>query len=90
MNSHKNALLTCMVIEGLRRRRHTGKQIAAETGVSPATVSRIQRRPFRRTRRPFLAGFSPILERLPAALCGSQRPKIVEFPVKFPVGREFA
>jgi len=34
----------CTVIETLRRQRHTGKQIAAETGVSPATVSRILRR----------------------------------------------
>jgi len=33
-------LLGCAV----RRQRHTGKQIAAETGVSPATVSRILRR----------------------------------------------
>jgi transposase len=32
---------TCAVIEALRRQRHTGKQIAAEVGVSPATVSRI-------------------------------------------------
>ncbi len=31
-------------IEQLRRQRWTGKQIAAETGVSPATVSRILRR----------------------------------------------
>jgi len=31
-------------IEALRRRRWTGKQIAAETGVSPATVSRILKR----------------------------------------------
>ncbi len=31
-------------IEGLRRQRWTGKQIAAETGVSPATVSRVLRR----------------------------------------------
>ena len=31
-------------IEALRRRRWTGKQIAAEVGVSPATVSRILRR----------------------------------------------
>ncbi len=30
-------------IERLRRRRWTGKQIAAETGVSPATVSRVLR-----------------------------------------------
>ena len=31
-------------VEALRRRRFTGKQIAAEAGVSPATVSRILRR----------------------------------------------
>jgi transposase InsO family protein len=31
-------------IEALRRRRWTGKQIAQETGVSPATVSRVLRR----------------------------------------------
>jgi transposase InsO family protein len=31
-------------VERLRRRRFTGKQIAAEVGVSPATVSRILRR----------------------------------------------
>jgi transposase InsO family protein len=31
-------------VERLRRRRHTGKQIAAEVGVSPATVSRILQR----------------------------------------------
>jgi transposase InsO family protein len=31
-------------VEALRRERHTGKQIAAEVGVSPATVSRILRR----------------------------------------------
>ena len=31
-------------IEALRRRRHTGKQIAAELRLSPATVSRILRR----------------------------------------------
>ena len=35
---------TCTVIEALRRQRHTGKQIAAEVGVSPATVSRILQR----------------------------------------------
>ena len=34
----------CSVVEALRRQRHTGKQIAAEVGVSPATVSRILRR----------------------------------------------
>ena len=31
-------------IEWLRRQRWTGKQIAAETGVSPATASRVLRR----------------------------------------------
>src|SRR5258707_14588361 len=31
-------------VEQLRRQRHTGKQIAAELGISPATVSRILRR----------------------------------------------
>jgi transposase InsO family protein len=31
-------------VEALRRRRFTGKQIAAELGISPATVSRILRR----------------------------------------------
>jgi transposase len=40
----QTAPATCTVIEGLRRQRRTGKQIAAETGVSPATVSRILRR----------------------------------------------
>ena len=35
---------TCTAVEALRRQRHTGKQIAAEVGVSPATVSRILRR----------------------------------------------
>src|SRR5215469_1611697 len=34
----------CAAIEALRRRRYTGKQIAAEVGVSPATVSRVLRR----------------------------------------------
>src|SRR5947208_13925504 len=40
----QTAPATCTVIEALRRQRHTGKQIAAETGISPATVSRILRR----------------------------------------------
>jgi transposase InsO family protein len=35
---------TCEVVETLRRQRHSGKQIAAEVEVSPATVSRILRR----------------------------------------------
>jgi transposase InsO family protein len=35
---------TCAAVETLRRQRHTGKQIAAEVGVSAATVSRILRR----------------------------------------------
>lgn len=40
----KTVASTCAVIEALRRKRHTGKQIAAETGVSAATVSRVLRR----------------------------------------------
>ncbi|WP_366863931.1 helix-turn-helix domain-containing protein [Bradyrhizobium sp.] len=35
---------TCATVEALRRQRHTGRQIAAEIGISPATVSRILRR----------------------------------------------
>jgi transposase InsO family protein len=35
---------TYAVVEALRRQRHTGKQIAVEIGISPATVSRILRR----------------------------------------------
>jgi transposase len=35
---------TCAAVELLRRQRHTGTQIAAELGLSPATVSRILRR----------------------------------------------
>ena len=35
---------TCKAVEALRRQRHTGKRIAAEVAVSPATVSRILRR----------------------------------------------
>jgi transposase InsO family protein len=35
---------TIAQVEGLRRQRWTGKQIAAQVGVSPATVSRILRR----------------------------------------------
>lgn len=34
----------CAAIEALRRQRRTGKHIAAEVGVSPATVSRVLRR----------------------------------------------
>ena len=34
----------CSAVESLRRQRHTGQQIAAEVGVSAATVSRILRR----------------------------------------------
>jgi len=34
----------CAAVEALRRQRYTGKQIAAELGLSPATVSRILRR----------------------------------------------
>jgi transposase InsO family protein len=35
---------TCAAVEALRRQRYTGQQIAAELGISPATVSRILRR----------------------------------------------
>jgi transposase InsO family protein len=35
---------TCATVETLRRQRYTGKQIAAELGISQATVSRILRR----------------------------------------------
>ena len=35
---------TCAAVEALRRQRHTGKHIATEVQVSPATVSRILRR----------------------------------------------
>jgi transposase InsO family protein len=35
---------TCTAIETFRRQRHTAQQIAAEVGVSPATVSRTLRR----------------------------------------------
>ena len=35
---------TCAAIEALRRARYTGQQIAAEVGVSPATVSRVLKR----------------------------------------------
>jgi transposase InsO family protein len=37
-------LATCDAIEVLRRQRHTGKQIAVEVGVSPATVCRVLKR----------------------------------------------
>jgi transposase InsO family protein len=40
----QTAPATCAAVEALRRQRHTGKQIAAEVGVSSATVSRILRR----------------------------------------------
>lgn len=35
---------TCDVVEALRRQRYTGKQIAAECSLSPATISRILKR----------------------------------------------
>jgi len=48
MNVHKNARLTPQTvaerIEALRRQRLTGKAIAVEVGVSPATVSRVLKR----------------------------------------------
>lgn len=40
----RTAPATCTVVEALRRQRRTGKPIAAEVGISPATVSRILRR----------------------------------------------
>jgi transposase InsO family protein len=40
----QTAPAACAAVETLRRQRYTGKQIAAEVGVSPATVSRILRR----------------------------------------------
>ncbi|MCC8951818.1 IS481 family transposase [Bradyrhizobium sp. Arg62] len=40
----QTSVATCTAVEALRRQRHTGKQIAAEVEVSPATVSRILRR----------------------------------------------
>jgi transposase InsO family protein len=40
----QTAPATCTAIETLRRQRYTGKQIAAEVEVSPATVSRVLRR----------------------------------------------
>ena len=39
----QTAPATCSAVEALRRQRYTGKQIAVEVGVSPATVSRILR-----------------------------------------------
>ena len=46
-------------IEQLRRQRWTGKQIAAETGVSPATVSRVLRRLGLNKLSALSIGFSP-------------------------------
>ncbi len=40
----QTAAATCDVVEALRRQRYTGKQIAAECSLSPATVSRILKR----------------------------------------------
>ena len=37
-------LATCTAVEVLRRQRYTGKHIASELGISPATVSRILQR----------------------------------------------
>jgi transposase InsO family protein len=39
----RTPVTTCTAVEALRRQRHTGKQIAAEVEISPATVSRILR-----------------------------------------------
>src|SRR5690348_2211770 len=41
---NQTAPATAAAVEALRRQRHTGKQIAAEVGVSAATVSRILKR----------------------------------------------
>jgi len=43
-SNSQTPLATCAVIEALRRQRYTGRQIALETKVSPATVSRVLRR----------------------------------------------
>ena len=40
----QTGLVACTRVEALRRQRHTGAQIAAEVGVSPASVSRILKR----------------------------------------------
>jgi len=40
----QTAPATCAAVEALRRQRHTGKQIATELGISPATVSCILKR----------------------------------------------
>jgi transposase len=40
----QTAPAVCAGVEGLRRRRHTSAQIAAEGGVSAATISRILKR----------------------------------------------
>jgi transposase len=43
-SNSQTPLATCAVIEALRRQRYTGRQIALETKVSPATVSRVLKR----------------------------------------------
>ena len=43
-SASQTPLATCAVIEALRRQRYTGRQIAVETTVSPATVSRVLKR----------------------------------------------
>src|SRR5258708_6356427 len=40
----QTAPAVCAAVEALRRQRHTGAQIAAEVGVSAATVSRVLKR----------------------------------------------
>src|SRR6202011_4192021 len=40
----QTAPATCAAVEALRRQRYPGSQIAAELGISPATVSRVLRR----------------------------------------------
>lgn len=60
----QTAPATCAAIEALRRQRCIGAQIAAEVGVSPATVSRVLRalrdHPYRHQKaRPFRANRPP-------------------------------
>ena len=43
-SASQTPLATCAAIEVLRRQRYTGKQIAKEVNVSPATVSRVLKR----------------------------------------------
>jgi transposase InsO family protein len=44
LSPSQTAPATCAAVEALRRQRYTGKQIAAELRLSPATVSRVLKR----------------------------------------------